>query len=52
MDVLIQYVLITLLFAGAVYYLYNRFFGKKKYAGGCGKGCDCPMDQEHGSKAL
>lgn len=46
MDTTIQYLLIALLFAGAVYYLYGRFFGKKKTGGGCGKGCDCPVGQE------
>lgn len=47
MDTTIQYILIALLFAGAVYYLYGRFFGKKQKRG-CGKGCDCPVSQEAG----
>ncbi len=48
MDTTIQYILIALLFAGAVYYLYGRFFGKKQKPG-CGKGCDCPVGQEPSS---
>lgn len=43
MNYLIQYILIALLFAGAVFYLYRRFFGRRKSTG-CGKGCDCPIE--------
>lgn len=39
----LQYGVIFLLFAGAVYYLYSKLFGTKKEEG-CGKGCNCAVN--------
>ncbi|WP_093363344.1 FeoB-associated Cys-rich membrane protein [Sphingobacterium wenxiniae] len=42
----IQYILITVIFLVAVYYLIRRFLpSKKRNSGGCNKGCGCAMDE-------
>ncbi|MVZ64400.1 FeoB-associated Cys-rich membrane protein [Sphingobacterium sp. DK4209] len=41
-----QYIIIFLLFIGALYFIFRSFFpGKsKKNTAGCGKGCGCNLD--------
>ncbi|WP_370626496.1 FeoB-associated Cys-rich membrane protein [Sphingobacteruim zhuxiongii] len=45
-SLIIQYIIIFLLFIGALYFIFRSFFpGKsKKNTAGCGKGCGCNLD--------
>ncbi|WP_375542873.1 FeoB-associated Cys-rich membrane protein [Sphingobacterium hotanense] len=45
LSLIIQYVIIFLLFVGALYFIFRSFFpGKKKNSAGCSKGCGCSVD--------
>lgn len=37
----IQYIIIAIIFIGAVVFLIKKFMPSKKNVGGCGKGCGC-----------
>ncbi len=45
MGLIIQYIIIFILFIGALYFIFKPFFSKKSNPG-CGKGCSCDVKMD------
>lgn len=52
MSEIVQYLIIFALFVVALYVVFKPFFSKKNSPSGCGKGCNCGIEQPSEKKTV